>query len=92
MLVLLSMNKLEKDIHAMRLFSLLLPKENREQLKGLSTQVSEIDKAIDDYIGFYSVNTEAKAFISNIEEQISINGSKLKQVASEIQESKTEPT
>ena len=51
---LLSVNKLKKDIHAMRLFSLLLPKENREQLKGLSTQVSEIDKAIDDYIGFFS--------------------------------------
>ena len=48
------MNKLKKDIHAMRLFSLLLPKENREQLKGLSTQVSEIVKAIDDYIGFFS--------------------------------------
>ena len=40
------------------------------------------------WYSFYSVNTEAKAFISNIEEQISINGSKLKQVASEIQESK----
>ena len=40
------------------------------------------------WYSFYSVNTEAKAFISHIEEQISINGSKLKQVASEIQESK----
>ena len=40
------------------------------------------------WYSFYSVNTEAKAFILNIEEQISINGSKLKQVASEIQESK----
>ena len=40
------------------------------------------------WYSFYSVNTEAKALISNIEEQISINGSKLKQVASEIQESK----
>ena len=40
------------------------------------------------WYSFYSVNTEAKAFISNIEEHISINGSKLKQVASEIQESK----
>lgn len=30
---LLSMNKLKKDIHDMRLFSLLLPKENREQFK-----------------------------------------------------------
>lgn len=40
------------------------------------------------WYSFYSVNTEAKAFISNIDEQISINGSKLKQVASEIQESK----
>ena len=40
------------------------------------------------WYSFYTVNTEAKAFISNIEEQFSINGSKLKQVASEIQESK----
>ena len=40
------------------------------------------------WYSFYSVTTEAKDFISNIEEQISINGSKLKQVASEIQESK----
>jgi predicted nuclease of restriction endonuclease-like (RecB) superfamily len=40
------------------------------------------------WYSFYAANTEAKAFISNIEEQISINGSKLKQVASEIQESK----
>ena len=40
------------------------------------------------WYSFYTVNTEAKAFISNIEEQSSINGSKLKQVASEIQESK----
>ena len=40
------------------------------------------------WYSFYSVITEAKDFISNIEEQISINGSKLKQVASEIQESK----
>lgn len=40
------------------------------------------------WYSFYSVNTEARAFISNIEEQININGSKLKQVASEIQESK----
>ncbi len=37
------------------------------------------------WYSFYAANTEAKAFISNIEEQISINGSKLKQVASEIQ-------
>ncbi|SCY12667.1 PDDEXK nuclease domain-containing protein [Butyrivibrio sp. INlla14] len=40
------------------------------------------------WYSFYSVNNEARAFISNIEEQININGSKLKQVASEIQESK----
>jgi hypothetical protein len=40
------------------------------------------------WYSFYSVNTEARAFISNIEGQININGSKLKQVASEVQESK----
>lgn len=36
------------------------------------------------WYSFYSANTEAKAFISNIEEQISINGSKLKQADSEL--------
>jgi predicted nuclease of restriction endonuclease-like (RecB) superfamily len=40
------------------------------------------------WYSFYSVDTEARAFISNIEEQININGSKLKQVVAEIQESK----
>ena len=38
------------------------------------------------------INTEARAFTSNTEEQIEINGSKLKQVASEIQESKQNHT
>lgn len=40
------------------------------------------------WYSFYSVNTKAKSVISSIEEQININDSKLKQVASEIQESK----
>ncbi len=40
------------------------------------------------WYSFYLVDTEARAFISNIEEQININGSKLKQVVAEIQESK----
>ena len=38
------------------------------------------------WYSFYSVNTKAKSVISSIEEQININDSKLKQVASEIQE------
>ena len=40
------------------------------------------------WYSFYSVNTKAKSVISSIEEQININDSKLKQVASEIHEAK----
>ena len=40
------------------------------------------------WYSFYSVNAGAKALISDLEEQINMSSSKLKQVASEIQESK----
>lgn len=40
------------------------------------------------WYSFYSENVESRALISNLEEQLDLNISKLKQVASEIQESK----
>lgn len=40
------------------------------------------------WYSFYSVNTEARALISNIEEQINLHGSKLNQLGSEIHEKK----
>ena len=40
------------------------------------------------WYSFYSVNTEARALISNIEEQFNLHGSKLNQLGSEIHEKK----
>ena len=44
------------------------------------------------WYSFYSVNTEARAFISNIEEQININGSKLKQVGGKLSPTENDNT